>query len=530
MCLTFGVPSAKKSDLKFLENANRELYLKTNVIPNIPDPDPAKPFWDAVENMAKNIGEALWDEITGNNYTPPSDLEKLRQKLWEVAQPTNNGVNVAPAGDVYNQDVLEILMSANFDNYVVTVAGAEKDPLTEEYAQWANSQAAPYVDVAAAANNIVSTSGTAYGAYNEDFNSTAASAGIGAGVVSLLKAEEPSLTHDDIEEVLKRTAIDLESTGEDEKTGAGFIDADAALSFVQNNDVIQHQISSSEISITGDELLFSDWIIMEDYLTFTSTNATEARGKLKKVTGEVNFELPFSAPPEVWLRMSSSGIDTDTMNSGLGYVHYYDPYDKIFEVTSVTTEGFTFELNYWLVEYYNSLIQLVETKKIPNVNGGLTLDYTAIGQEETYWPVSVYKSGLDAYAEGSEGYWEAQISGGQGPFFSTTWYRSYHEPGSTPNWSEVGTGTTYNQTVTHNMYLRTLVVDNATGESAEDVMYVSVVDCDNPNPDGECPQPKALPENAVSDQLPEEYAITQNYPNRLTRPRPFATRCRSRPR
>lgn len=500
----FGVPIAKTATLKDYEGMEMSNLLSVPTFPLIQFPTTT--FQDGFKSTLASLGGDIWTAIQNNNYHPPSDLELFYEKLAEFTQSPNNGVTVAPSGDTGNTDLFEDLMPAAFDDYVVTVAGAEKDQSSQEYVQWSNSHADDYVDVAAAANNIYSISGTGYDQYNNSFSSTTASAAIGAGVASLLKAENSNLTHDDIEQILERTATDLEGAGYDNKTGHGFINAQAALNFVRNNDVIHGTAGNSNIEILNDEEIypFLTDMVGDEYFDYWPgwQNPDFTRGKLKKITGEVTFELPFSSSPEVWLKMTSSGIDN---NLAAGNKHYYDQFQKAFEVTSVTDDGFIFELYYWDTTFYTILGQPLNSNpvSIPDINN-LSLKYTAVGNQLSSWPLDIDIFGLDYYTQGSNGFWNALIDEGNPPYL-THWYRSYD--GTAP-WTQVGTGSSYSQTVSHEMYLKAIVND-ANSNTAEDIMHVFIQSCGSPP----CPMPKRIGKNSLAAPIPEHFGIRHNYPN-----------------
>lgn len=66
--------------------------------------------------------------------------------------------------------------------------------------------------------------------YRHDFHGTAAAASKVAGVAALLLSRNPLLTPIQVRQILKTTARDIDDPGEDDRTGAGVVDALAAVS------------------------------------------------------------------------------------------------------------------------------------------------------------------------------------------------------------------------------------------------------------------------------------------------------------
>ncbi|GAA1597054.1 hypothetical protein GCM10009828_023220 [Actinoplanes couchii] len=93
------------------------------------------------------------------------------------------------------------------------------------------SNAGSYVDVAAPGSSIVSTYPTAKGSYTT-MNGTSMAAPHVAAVAALLKSFDSTLTPDQIESALKKSAVDLGAKGADTDFGSGRIDAVAALEAV----------------------------------------------------------------------------------------------------------------------------------------------------------------------------------------------------------------------------------------------------------------------------------------------------------
>ncbi|MEU4424067.1 S8 family serine peptidase [Actinoplanes sp. NPDC024001] len=111
------------------------------------------------------------------------------------------------------------------DEGVIAVAATDSADAVASY-----SNAGGYVDVAAPGSGIVSTYPTARHApgYGR-LSGTSMAAPHVAAVAALLVAQRPGITPDEVESVLKTSAVDLGSAGRDDDYGYGRIDAAAAL-------------------------------------------------------------------------------------------------------------------------------------------------------------------------------------------------------------------------------------------------------------------------------------------------------------
>jgi hypothetical protein len=309
-----------------------------------------------------------------------------------------------------------------FDPYAVTVGGVKLND-SEKIVPWDSTRPAAYVDVAAFANKVVGVSGAGSDQYDTDFTTTAASASIGAGVSGLLKAEMPVLTGEDIEEILKQTARDAGSPGRDDYTGTGAIDAEAALSFVRNNDV--QRSKQSVQSITSDEVVATEvelngnryW----DYVSFDYQNCPKAKGELHKFKARIPYSQTFSSTPDVWVRWGGSDGVVSSSTEG---VSYYDPLAKRLRVISADRTGLKIEGYYWKADYFNSAGgQCAGDVRIPKKANNFKIAYTAIGTEDPP-PVDVSITGPTYLDEGEQGTWTAEVSGGSGNL-SYQWYEKY---------------------------------------------------------------------------------------------------------
>lgn len=117
-------------------------------------------------------------------------------------------------------------------------------------------------------------------------------------------------------------------------------------------------------------------------------------------------------------------------------------------------------------------------------------------------PLSAVIMGLPLFNPGETGFWSANVNGGDPPY-SYTWQRSYSS--SSGPWSQVGTSSSYSQTVTHDMWLLLNVSDSGS-QSDSDIMQINVTSCTTPP----CPIPKAP---GGGESIPEHFALSQNHPN-----------------
>src|SRR5207249_8101328 len=95
-------------------------------------------------------------------------------------------------------------------------------------------------------NRIVTTRSRATGTYftvtgacqRADAGGTASAGAAVAGVAALVQSMALSLSGEDLAQVLERTVRDLGPTGRDDEFGVGLVEADAAVGFVNNANVV----------------------------------------------------------------------------------------------------------------------------------------------------------------------------------------------------------------------------------------------------------------------------------------------------
>ncbi len=246
---TFGVPIASKYKLWEFNNGNPSLsnYKLLTEGPSIPTPQEA--FWNEIQNAMVSMGTNIWNSITGNSFIPPTDLTLFRNKLWNAATQHNYSLIAAVGDKIDGRSPAPMLMPLAFDDFVIGVGGGELTG-SQNRIYWTGAGTSPYIDLVAAASNISTLSGSSFNSYNSSFSSTQASAAIAAGVVSLLKKQNSTLSYDDLEHILKNTAIDIGLQGKDDETGYGWLNAKAALDYITYNDIVRETVPQNEIQVT----------------------------------------------------------------------------------------------------------------------------------------------------------------------------------------------------------------------------------------------------------------------------------------
>jgi hypothetical protein len=434
---TFGVPTSSKSINAGFAGTNPSLsnYRALTSGPSFPTPTEA--FWDAFQGRLSVIASTFWGSITGGSYLPPNPYQTFRGKLYNAAVQDNSSLIAAVGDKKDGKEPIPTLVPFAFDEYVIGVGGAEVSQTTGQRSYWSGGGTSSFMDIVAAAKDIITLSGDSYTSYNSAFSSTHAASAIVGGVVSLLKTQNTSLSYDDIEHILQNTAVDIEGAGKDNETGHGFLDAKAALDYINNNDIVRQRIQKNEIETISDTEVIDNVIMHNDYIVYKpsqwATAAYTMIGSLRKYRGRIEFDYIFSGVPDVWLRNSSSGTEYNLSSfpSGNG-TQYYDPYgSKSLEILSIDQSGFTLEMKYWEIAFYkpysNTYVGTIQLPKINNIH----MDYTAVGDETntSTEPLSVTISGVRKLLPGQSTTYYANVSGGTPPY-SYQWYRQGY-PSST---------------------------------------------------------------------------------------------------
>jgi len=470
---SFGLPSGDPADYPVEGIEDPTLFMNLSEIgpEEDPTPDPYGVLASALRTAGQRVANSLCGGWFGDCIDPPDPASLFRDQVgFAVAR--DDGVVVTPAGNLNeNGDVPPRHLPGMFDPYAVTVGGIQyQNGRNSDLIKWDRTRPANYVDVAAFAENVVGLSGTGSTAYDTDFSSTAASASIGAGVSGLLKAEMPALTGEDIEEILKRTAREAGAPGEDNATGAGAIDAGAALGYVRNNDVQRSKQGVDEV--ISDKVVGTDTELRGNgFWQYTSTNCQRPKGDLHKFRARVPYSQTFSSAPDAWTRWGQSdGLKSSGREDGA----YYDPLVKELRVVDADRTGLTVEGYYWVADFYNRYGQrCAKNIPIPKKPANFKVAYTAVGTEGPP-PLEVSLSGPTSLNAGQEGTWTADVSGGEG---SPSYDWEYRPAGSSTWYDENCGGSTCSRTFYGGDYenggVRATVTKGAESETATTTVFIT---------------------------------------------------------
>ncbi|TVQ51421.1 MAG: hypothetical protein EA377_12610 [Phycisphaerales bacterium] len=124
---------------------------------------------------------------------------------------------------------------------------------------WSGSNAGPEVTISAPGRDIWSPIGTSSYSFQ---SGTSFSSPLVSGVAALMLTVDPSLTHDEIQDILIMTAEDVHLPGFDPQTGHGRIDAHAALLEVESrlpSDPSADLNGDGVVNVLDLLLLLNDW-------------------------------------------------------------------------------------------------------------------------------------------------------------------------------------------------------------------------------------------------------------------------------
>jgi subtilisin family serine protease len=132
-------------------------------------------------------------------------------------------------GEAWNAHVGQYSYPSSYD-HVISVAATTRDNTRASFSQYNDK-----VDLCAPGQSVMTTNKS--GGY-EFVSGTSFASPIVAGACAVLKAADPNLTADEVEALLKGTAMDLGTSGNDPYFGSGMIQLDAALATLKPSEAV----------------------------------------------------------------------------------------------------------------------------------------------------------------------------------------------------------------------------------------------------------------------------------------------------
>ncbi len=343
---------------------------------------------------------------------------------------------------------------------------------------WSLSNTGNHIDVAAPGVGIWSAIPNS--PYYEPWNGTSMAAPHVSGIAGLLLAVNSNLYNDDIEQIIRISAEDVNSDtdpGWDQELGAGRVNARAALEMISSPNEIKQWTANSGSSYSNTGTIQVSWYGV-DGLGSGAFNV-----KRHEVRKTVTFPETFTATPYAWGRgVASNGFSAANPNYGLPYCSVVDG-----SVTTTSAVLRTFVYEVWdLLGAYKGWY--------PTTVSNATFAYTVLGSPVP--PPTVSISGPRSLMPKTWGTFTANVTGGTGTI-TYQWYKQ-----ETGGWMTAGTASTQ----THYMHVfkdvTMKVVVTRNGLTDEDTHFVQ-----NKDGGGRPPLPKDLA------NLPIEFGLSQNYPN-----------------
>jgi len=275
----------------------------------------------------------------------------------------NNVVSCVAMGNEYETDNSPSY-PAGFYEQVIPVGATTR---SRDRASFSNTGS--HISVAAPGLGIYTTARG--GGVNTSFSGTSAAAPVAAGVAGLIISQGKdrgfNLTNDDVKHIMQLTAADvtLYGIGFDYQTGHGIVNAKNALQLLAPPNVVYQ---GNAIGGTDTNLgTLSKWIILGN--RWGLAGGIYFNVDQHKITKHVTFDVPFCAPPKVWMReRQSASLNYGNPNSGKSYSF----------IRNVTVTGFDLEYVTYFIRYTVTGAEI--NQWVPAAPSVSNVAYTAVGQ------------------------------------------------------------------------------------------------------------------------------------------------------
>ena len=213
--------------------------------------------------------------------------------------------------------------------------------------------------------------------FSTTFCGTSFAAPVVSGAAAWLLALQPSLTNDDLREVLERTATDMAAPGWDPVTGHGRLDVGRAAELVSFPNWIAH---GSLGAGTGNAMAVHG-VPVSMNLTILNPSITGLSGTHPAlrydVRGEAQFPVQYIGPPSLWVRRRGENRSTAEM-TGIDGSGVWDEASRLPWAEAVGVNGSFYQSFHTYV--YELLDQSGAFRWYPCRPEDVRIAYTTIGQ------------------------------------------------------------------------------------------------------------------------------------------------------
>lgn len=360
----------------------------------------AKYFSSAHNDNSDNFASAVQActnvdcDIINNSWSIKSDDDGAYSTFLAIRNAYLNGSLIVAA--MGNNKGGQSRAPACFSDIVFSVAASNKNNQRPDFSNYNH-----YVDVAA-------PGGTNSGVTSEDIRvitendnaswnyGTSFSAPLVSGVAGLMKSMRTDVRAEDIEYILKHTAIDIEDPGFDNYTGYGKINAHEAVKRLSNEYNMERNTAIGGTSIQIDNS-YKGFLLYADLY-----NCVAKKYRIEK---HVTFNETYQVTPLVWGNISGTlGVPPSNPN-------YQVPWCGAKEGT-ITSTGATIETYvYKCKDIFDG-----STFWYPCAPSEVEFSYTVLGKPAQPQPLSILISSI-----GNDQY-KANVSGGSENYTDYKWW------------------------------------------------------------------------------------------------------------
>ncbi len=290
-----------------------------------------------------------------------------------------------------NYNTQDTYYPAGFGQGIIAVGATNRNDTRWDQGGSDGSNYGNHIDVVAPGRDILSSVAyyrSTYSGYYDMFTGTSMATPLVSGIAGLLLAENPALYNDDIEQIIRISAEDVNSStypGWDQYLGTGRVNAKKALDLIRSPNEVKQWTANGGSSVGNTEPYF---------MNFYSTPGLAWGIYLViryDVQETVSFPETFGSTPDVWGRgVASIGYSEDNPNYDMGWCNVVPG--------SVTTSGATLRTYVYQVwTIYGSY-----RGWYPTDPSGVTFAYTALGDLPPAAPqnltaTKVWSTPLSAY-------------------------------------------------------------------------------------------------------------------------------------